>query len=182
MAAVGKDDRVVVFGLGLLGQMAGQFARALGAQVIGIDARQARLDKAMECGFTSAFHRTEDNLVEKVFAMWPERGTVGLETTALPEVVSIAGDFLAHRGRLVFDAAYPGTYEVSIDRWHWNEVVIYNANGSACEEQAIDAIAAGQINPRPLISHLVPYTEAPGMFDMLTDRAGEHLGIVFDWQ
>ena len=182
MAGVGEDDRVVVFGLGLLGQMAGQFARSLGAQVIGIDARQTRLDKALECGFTAVFHRNDEALMDNVLALWPEKGTVGLETTGLPEVVSMAGDFLTHRGRLVFDAAYPGTYEVSLDRWHWNEVVIYNANGEACYEKAIDAIAAGRVDPRPLISHRVPYTEAPRLFDMLVDRDSEHLGIVFDWQ
>jgi threonine dehydrogenase-like Zn-dependent dehydrogenase len=50
VSGVGVGEVVAVIGLGLVGQLVAQLARAQGARVIGIDLRQQRMDLAHELG------------------------------------------------------------------------------------------------------------------------------------
>jgi len=115
----------------------------------------------------------------------------------VPQIVQAAAD----RGRIVIagaTAAWPdpgpsvplsldvllrreisvvGSYEtgfaVSHPYWPWAR--------SRNHATVIDLIRRGELDVRPLISHVVPYTEAPAIYDMLAAGPEGWLSIAFTW-
>ena len=68
-AKVGPGQRVGVFGVGGLGHLAVQLAKALGAEVIGFDVAEDKLALARDLGATHALDVTDPELIKKVRAL-----------------------------------------------------------------------------------------------------------------
>ena len=94
---------------------------------------------------------------------WPERGpraTIGVDQFLRREVVLV------------------GSYETGMTRphpyWPWsrarNRAVI------------LDLIARRQLNVRPLVSHVVAYSDAPAMYDLMHQGTEGWMVINFTWQ
>lgn len=70
-----------------------------------------------------------------------------------------------------------GSYETGTNQshayWPWSR--------SRNRAIVIDLIRRGQLDVRPLITHLVPYTEAPAMYDMLAAGGEGWLSVAFRW-
>ena len=45
----------------------------------------------------------------------------------------------------------------------------------------IDLIRRGELDVRPLITHVVPYTEAPAIYDVLAAGGEGWLSVAFTW-
>ena len=43
-------------------------------------------------------------------------------------------------------------------------------------------IRLGTISIEPIVSHRLPVTEAPRIYDIMRDSPGDLLGVVFDWE
>jgi propanol-preferring alcohol dehydrogenase len=65
-AGVGRDQRVAVFGIGGLGHLAVQIARAFGADVIGLDVSADKLALARELGASATFDVTDADTIKSV--------------------------------------------------------------------------------------------------------------------
>jgi threonine dehydrogenase-like Zn-dependent dehydrogenase len=115
----------------------------------------------------------------------------------LPQIVQAAAD----RGRIVIagaTAAWPdpgpsvplsldvllrreisvvGSYEtgfgVSHPYWPWSR--------SRNRAMVIDLIRRGELDVRPLVSHVVPYSDAPAIYDMLAAGGEGWLSVAFTW-
>ncbi len=115
----------------------------------------------------------------------------------VPEMLKAAGD----RGRIVIagaTAAWPdpgptvplgldillrreislvGSYETgfaaSHPYWPWSR--------SRNHATVIDLIRRGELDVRPLISHVVPYSDAPAIYDMLAAGGEGWLSVAFTW-
>jgi propanol-preferring alcohol dehydrogenase len=79
-AEVIQGQRIAVFGVGGLGHLAIQIARAMGAEVIGIDVHDAKLSLARESGAQQTF----DSAKENVAAQLRDSGGVHLALVATP--------------------------------------------------------------------------------------------------
>ena len=65
-AGVGRGQRVAVFGIGGLGHLAVQIARAFGADVIGLDVSADKLALARELGASATFDVTDADTIKSV--------------------------------------------------------------------------------------------------------------------
>jgi threonine dehydrogenase-like Zn-dependent dehydrogenase len=94
---------------------------------------------------------------------WPERGpkaTIGVDQFLRREVLLV------------------GSYQTGMTRphpyWPWsrarNRAVI------------LDLIARGQLNVRPMVTHVVPYGQAPAMYDLMHAGTEGWMGINFTWE
>jgi threonine dehydrogenase-like Zn-dependent dehydrogenase len=45
----------------------------------------------------------------------------------------------------------------------------------------IDLIRRGELDVRPLVTHVVPYSEAPAAYDMLAAGGEGWLSVAFTW-
>ena len=69
-----------------------------------------------------------------------------------------------------------GPRTVDLHQWNWRGLDVINAHEREPREYiagmraAIDAVATGQLDPRPLYTHRVPLSEAERAFELLRTR------------
>lgn len=95
-------------------------------------------------------------------AAWPDPGpTVPLSLDVLlRREISVVG-------------SYETGFAMSHPYWPWAR--------SRNHATVIDLIRRGELDVRPLISHIVPYSEAPTIYDMLAAGAEGWLSVAFSW-
>lgn len=172
----------LVIGLGPIGAMHLQVARAFGAQVIASDPVAARLEQARALGATWTVNPMETDLaafIQDVTGGW------GVDAIALTvgsaRMVEEAARYLAPGGRLnIFAGIYPKE-QVHLDpnQIHYGEWVITGSADSTPTNmsRALDLIAAGQVQTERLVSHLLPLEALAQGFDLVKNRVGHKIMI-----
>lgn len=188
LLAPGPGDRVVVTGLGLIGQLAVRILRAMGCEVLGLDPSAERRALAERSGALTAAG-------DPVFAAlsWSQgAGVAGVLITASTssnEVVSQAARSCRQRGRVVL----VGVVGLQLNRgdFYRREVSFqvscsYGARDGQGEQSAqrnfervLAWMANGQLPVADLITHRFEFTAAVSAYRALADRAA--LGIVLNY-
>ena len=179
---VGPGANVWVVGQGPIGNFAGQAARAAGARVTVTDLLPNRLEAARACGAELALDAADPDTPERLRARGPF-------------------DFIydcCSAQDLLFDIfaqrllAFGGTIGLMAVRqtvtYPWS--LLHSTQGrieTSCHFDRDDLmvllflVAQGRIRIEPMVSHILPIDEAPGLYDKLATAPGELLGVVFDW-
>jgi 2-desacetyl-2-hydroxyethyl bacteriochlorophyllide A dehydrogenase len=192
-------DAVAGIGLGVLGQLACQYARLFGARpVIGIDLDDFRLDLAARAGgVTHALNPANVDVLEAVQGLTEGRGAdVVYEVTGLTPTYDLAFDLARRFARVValgsprwpapvdmmklhmkaldlvggIVSAHPKTND---ERNRWNRP----ANGRLF----LDLAAQGAMNVADLVTHRFPYQDAAEAYPTALGQRGPALGVVFQW-
>ena len=180
---VGPGDRVWIAGQGLIGQFAGQAARAVGAHVTVTDINPTRLASAEECGA----HRIINARDATAVAQLKEGGKYNciIDASGYPPLLMeiYDADLLAYRGvvgllavrtETVFNWAMMHTREASIE---------VSCHFSLDQLRVLQHfLQQGLLRVRPLITHQVSIDDAIGIYELLRDRPADLLGVVFDWR
>jgi 2-desacetyl-2-hydroxyethyl bacteriochlorophyllide A dehydrogenase len=181
---VRKGDVVVVIGDGLVGQYAGQVFRHRGAHVILSGHHDARLRLAARYAADEVVNSAREDFASHVRRKWPDGVQVAAESASRNELVRMAIDMLEYNGQLVLLGYYPEG-ECMIDI-HWvraRETTIYCPNSWTPErlKATLKLIEQGHMKVDELVTHELPFTEAPRAYQMILDRSEEFLGVVFRW-
>ena len=199
-------SRVLVLGMGMLGQLQVQILRAWGCRALAADRCQQRLDLARALGCESCVNTDREDLAETALAFAPT-GLDGaiINTALLPPMMDQAAAACRERGRIVMVGGGP---EIRISREHVFakelDLLISRAGGpgrydSQYEREGKDLpigfvrwtegrnvahfvrmLAEGQINVEGLITHRVPYRQAREVYEMLATEEGySAMGVVF---
>jgi predicted dehydrogenase/threonine dehydrogenase-like Zn-dependent dehydrogenase len=188
---VRAGDRVVVTGLGLIGQLAVRILRALDCEVLGVDPVGERRALAEKHG--AAVVPAGVTLVDAVMAWTKGQGAAGVIITASSssnEIVNDAARSCRYRGRVVL----VGVVGLQINRadFYRNEVSFqvscsygrrdHTGPGSvqANFRRVLAAMEAGRLPVEDLITHRFPFASAPAAYEVL--RSGGALGIVLDYR
>ena len=183
---------VAVIGLGPIGNLAGQLARAAGATYVeGIDPIGWRCDIALQTGY--------DAVSDSVDSVGLSSGyNATIEATGVPEVVPAAFQLAKMYGRVVLLASTRGVTE-KVNFYqdvHKKGLTVLGAHDSnrpevddylnftthhTDVETALKLMAAGRINVAPLITDKVPADDAAKAYEMLTNR-NKHFLVVLDWK
>jgi 2-desacetyl-2-hydroxyethyl bacteriochlorophyllide A dehydrogenase len=182
---IGVGQNVWVIGAGLIGTFVAQGARIAGARVTVSDVNRSRLDLATTVRADQVVDATDEDVWDQLTNAGPFN--VIVDAAGMPDVIMevarhqdvFAVDhpvigLVAVRGETtfpwgLFHGAREGSIEVSC---HFSESDI---------EAVIQGIVLGTIHVDPLITHHVPITYAADIYELLRDRPGELLGVVFDW-
>ena len=180
---VGAGDRVWVAGAGLIGQFAAQAARCCGAEVTVSEVNGERLKRA---GRTGAHHLVRADGPDA----WKELAARGpydciVDACGLPSLfLEVSRHQLLARGGVI--GALAVRSETTFD-WH----LLHGTEGSievSCHFSTDDLrvvlqlLLLRQMHIGPLITHRVPVEEASRIYEILRDRPGELLGVVFSWE
>ncbi|MDQ3226868.1 MAG: zinc-binding alcohol dehydrogenase, partial [Chloroflexota bacterium] len=201
-------ETVVVYGLGPIGLLAVQLARAAGCNVIGIDRSAERCVLAEKFGAT-ALHADEDTDVAS--AVTERTGGIGADFVLLTlatdsdDPVKHAANMSRKRGRIVLvgvtgltlrrDDFYkkelsfqvscsygPGRYDPSHEESGIDYPLPYVRWTEGRNFSAVlNLMADGRLDPQPLITHRFPIHSAPSAYALITNGTPS-LGIVLSYE
>lgn len=184
MATVRLGDKVLVVGLGVIGQFASQVCRLKGARVCAVDVIPRRVELARRLGADWALVVNEGNVAEFTQQIAPDGFDIIIDTSSKPSVVNDVFPLLRWEGKFVFQGWYPPPSELDLNVVHGRQPTCYFPCGhsTAATVASMRWMAEGKINSRALITHLLPPTEAPSAYRMMLESPEELVGVAFDWR
>jgi 2-desacetyl-2-hydroxyethyl bacteriochlorophyllide A dehydrogenase len=168
-----------VLGLGPVGLCAVQAAVLAGARVLAIDSVEQRLAVAESFGATP-LHLTEDDVAAEVKRLTDGRGGVDVSIDAVghPEVLDTAIRLTRACGRVQCLGIYAERGEIHLGLAWLKSLTVRGgqANVIAHIDPVLDMLAAGQLDPSPLVTHHMALDDAPQAYELFDRR--EALKIV----
>ena len=152
LGAVGKQDPIVIVGLGGVGMMGLQFARAMfDAPIIGVDVDQTKLDAALKAGASSVVNSREDGALKKLL------GATGGAYAAIDFVGSEASFAFAQGsvrkgGKVVVVGLFGGAFSMPIPMLPMRAISIGGSYVGSLPEtlEMMALVKAGKIDPIPV--------------------------------
>jgi L-iditol 2-dehydrogenase len=173
-AGITAGMSVTILGLGPIGLIALQCARAFGAtDIVAVDIEPSRLEFAQSLGATTVIDARREDTVQAVRRAAKGEGTdVVLETagsvTTTQQTVQVAG-----RGGVVVQVGWPedNVLPYDIAAVMEKELDIRGLNRYAnAYAQAIDLTASGRLDLRSLITHRFPFEQVADAFAFVSRR------------
>lgn len=166
-------DTVVIFGLGTMGLMAAQAARAAGAEAVGIDMLPDRLEFANRLGI-AGFTPGDAALREHVRASSGGRGAdVALLTAGGASAFAQATDLLRGGGLVHLFASAPNPpATLDIDTVYHRELSVTATYGTSPQDlrAALDLLATGYVRVAGFITHRLPLSHFAEGVALFTTR------------
>ena len=174
-------DTVAILGIGFLGASLTRLATEAGAHVVAVSRRQASLDLARRMGAAETIPMDDhggiiarvkeltdgrfcDRVIEAVGKQWP---------------LDLAGELTRERGRLIVAGYHQdGPRQVNMWLWNWRGLDVVNAHERDPSvyldgmREAIEAVAAGRLDPSPLYTGTYPLERLGDALDATRDRPG----------
>src|SRR5579862_853092 len=186
MAAGVSVKSVVVSGAGSIGLMAIAVARAAGATAIyAIDVNPARLELAKQLGADAAFLSNDSTLVDVIRALTGGNGAdVLLEMSGHGAAIDLGLQMLRNGATAALLGLPSGPVTLNLtDRVIFKGITVLGINGRRMFEtwyQADALVRSGRVDPRAVITHVLPYTEFDKAFELM--EKGEAVKIVLDFK
>lgn len=181
---VQAGDRVLVLGFGPIGAAVLLAARASGAAAIHVSEPSARRrELALQLGATEAYDPGVSDVRKEVYVRTGRIGPdVVFECTGSPRLLPVAVSAARRGGRVVLVGIGHGTAEVEPSQIVPYEREVVGSLGYRHDlPSVIGLVAAGLLDPTPLITAVVPLEDAvSGAFDALQHDRGEHMKILVD--
>ncbi|GAA1446043.1 zinc-binding alcohol dehydrogenase [Leifsonia poae] len=197
-ADIHVGETVVVFGLGVPGQIVAQLARLNGAHVIGVDGIAARRELALELGIHEVLDPSDGEVAERVRAKTGGRGAdVCLEVTGNYHAMHEAIRTVAYSSRVCVAGFMQGegTGLRLGEEFHHNRVAViasqisgvapalqHRWNEYRLASTAMRLAEEGKLKLADLISHELPVAEAGFAFTMLDTKPQEALQVVLTFE
>jgi 2-desacetyl-2-hydroxyethyl bacteriochlorophyllide A dehydrogenase len=193
-------EAVVIVGLGLVGQMATQWARFAGAlPVIAVEPTRHRLEIATGIGPLVAFQGDCAGALDTVRTATRGRlADIVIEATGVAAVIPPATELARDLGRIVLLGSPRGSTTIDLhDSVHARGLQLIGAHNNTHPPVAtpgnpwtrerdgelfLDLLAAGRADVQALITHRFPWQQAPAAYTLLQEHPADALGVVLDWR
>jgi predicted dehydrogenase/threonine dehydrogenase-like Zn-dependent dehydrogenase len=199
-ATIQFGETIVILGLGLLGLLAAQIARAGGYEVISFDTNDSRVALAKKLGIDNAFSLSKCDPVEETLALTDGFGADAVAIYAAAEssqVVNLAFDLCRAKAKVIVVGKIPMDLDRSKMYQKELELLISTAMGPGrfdpiYEEQSMDypighvrwtenrnmkeflaLLAEGKVKVTPLISSVHPVEDAAQAYEKLSSLKAE---------
>lgn len=211
LAQLQIGESVAIHGMGVVGLLTLQLCRLSGAHpLIGVDLVESRLAQAKALGADHLINAGETDVVETIRTLtqiafrW--RGALpGLEPGAGAEVqlhcTSYIGNYptmiraAADRGRIILVGATSGSVPIESQELFRREITLRGSYQTGMIDPypywpwsrarnrhvMLDLIARKQIQVDGLVSHVVPHTEAPALYELMAQGGEGWLSVFFTW-
>lgn len=209
MAQPTLGERVVVLGLGLLGQITVQILRAAGCHVFGVDLVPEKVSLAQELGAEEGTVIGRDNVGAAVAEFTQGVGADAvliLAGTASNQPIEMAGEICRERGRIVAVGAVrldvprnlfyekelsvvvsrssgPGIYDPQYEQKGIDYPLPYvRWTQRRNMEEFLELVAQGQVKLAPLITHRFPIERATEAYDLLLGKTKRlYIGVLLTY-
>ena len=210
-AQIQIGESVAVHGLGVVGLLALQLCRLSGAYpLLGVDLVEERLALSRQLGASHTVDPARQDVVAEIHAHtqlpWRWRGALpGLMPGSGAEVqlhcTSYIGNYstmikaAADRGRIVLVGATSGSVAIESNELFRREIQVMGSYQTGMsdthpywpwtrgrnQQVILDLIRRGELDVEPLVSHIVPYTQAPLLFERMMAGHEGWLSVFFTW-
>jgi threonine 3-dehydrogenase len=186
MAAGVSVKSVVITGVGSIGLMAIPVARAAGATAIyAIDVNPAKLELARQLGADAAFLSTQSDLVGEIKRRTRGDGAdVLLEMSGSGAAIDLGLQMLRNGGIAALLGIPADNVNLNLaERIIFKGLTVLGINGRRMFEtwyQTEALVKSGRVDPRSIITHVLPYTEFDRAFELM--EKGEAVKIVLDFK
>jgi threonine dehydrogenase-like Zn-dependent dehydrogenase len=170
---------VAILGLGFLGALLVQLAKAAGAKVIAVSQREYSLEIAKEYGADEVIKMDDHwRIIEDVKKLTQEKFCERvIECTGKEWPLNLAGELTAERGKLIIAGFHQdGLRQVNMQLWNWRGLDVINAHERDPQmylngiKEAVKAVEDGRINPLPLYTHTFRLNQLNEAFEKLETR------------
>lgn len=172
MGGIGPGDSVVVFGSGPVGLCAQVCAKLMGADpVIGVDIIDSRLKIAQTFG-SIPINAGKENPIEKIRSLTKGRGAdVAIEAGGFEGTFLGSIEAIRRGGTVSILGLFPQPLSFPIQKlcFYTLKISIGLADLSHMA-QLIKLIQAGRINLRPLITHIIPLSQALEGYEIFENK------------
>ena len=200
-------EQIVVIGLGAIGLMSVQILLAQGCRVLAIDVQEDRLQLAAQSGAETCNPVAGHDVLSIADKFSRGRGVDAVIITASTkshEIVSQSAKMCRKRGRIVLvgviglnlvrDDFYkkeltfqvscsygPGRYDPAYeDAGHDYPIAFVRWTEQRNFEAVLDLMSSGKIDPGSLISHRVPFEQAPDVYRKMFE-GDQGLGMILEY-
>jgi 2-desacetyl-2-hydroxyethyl bacteriochlorophyllide A dehydrogenase len=178
---IGAGDTAAVLGLGPVGLCAVQAAFAAGAErVVAIDTVSERLEMARSFG-AEAVHLTEDDPRSAVKAATEGRGVdAAVDAVGHPDALELACRLTRKCGTVSATGVYAERIEVHMGIVWIKALTLKTGHANVIKhvDPVLDLLAAGKLDPAPLVTHHMALDDAAEAYDVYDRR--EALKIVLE--
>jgi threonine 3-dehydrogenase len=185
MAAGVSVKSVAIMGVGSIGLMAVQVARAAGATaVFAIDVNPKKLELARRLGADATFLSTQKDLAGEIRRLTRGDGAdVLLEMSGSDAAIDLGLQLLRNGGTAALLGLPAGPITLNLaDRVIFKGLTLLGINGRRMFEswyQMEALVKSGRVDPRAIVTHVLPYTEFDRAFELM--EKGEAVKIVLDF-
>jgi threonine dehydrogenase-like Zn-dependent dehydrogenase len=197
-AAIRLGETVAIFGLGVPGQICAQMAKRSGARVIGVDLMDWRLKFAQDHGWIDiAIKGSEGDVAEKIKELTGNKGTdTAIEVSGSYAALHEAIRAVAYSAKVIALGFYQGAGQSLFlgEEFHHNRVnvICSQISGVAPElsyrwsvermvRRGIEMQSEGVLNLKPLITHVLPFSQIAAGYELLNSQPEEVMQIVLDF-
>ena len=199
-ARIELGENVLVFGAGLVGQLAAQLAKASGAnKVVVLDRVQKRLDLALTCGADGAINIEEKDWLEQLSALTDDRmPEVVIESTGFPEPIRISCEVCRKFGRVIILGSTRGDTTLNFySLVHKKALSIIGAHLSSMPDHdsypgnwsdfenarvCMQLLTSGKLNVRRLITETVTEADVIGAYERILGWDANMVATVIRWK
>ena len=198
---IGTNSWVIVFGLGLVGNLASQMFRIHGCRVIGVDPVAERRALAQRCGIARTVGGDADEAQAQIQEITDgDLGNITVDAVGHSGVVMQALRATASHGQIIIlgtpRVSVPGDLTDLLSETHLRWITIRgalewcvpmypdigNRTSQWSKQQTIfDWMARGQLQVEPLISHRLKPEQIKQAYDGLLNEPNVYTGVVLDW-
>lgn len=183
LSHIQPGELIVVIGLGMIGQMSAQAARRAGALVIATDLIAARVEAAAAHSADRAVDANVERLEDVVREERADGADVVIDTTGDHRIFDRCLGLIRREGRITMQGYYPDPISIDFHPTHIQRPLVAFPCGWDDEynnDLGAD-MASGRIAINPLITHRIPFRDAPEAYDLVVEHPEASLGMVFDW-
>jgi len=174
----------VVLGQGPIGQLFCALLRHLGAaRVITVDSLAERLRISSRMGATHVFGENGGDLKAAVLDLTNGLGAdLVVEAIGKEETLNLASELIRRHGTVIlFGLPNRYTFNVAIHEFFYKEAHLIGCVGPDVQEDfpiAVELIASGAIDVKPLVTHRFPFLQAQDAFMLFSNRSDGVLKVI----
>jgi L-gulonate 5-dehydrogenase len=161
---IARDERVVVFGAGPIGQALALAATDRGARVLLVDRLESRLEPARAIGAEVLCLEAGEDVVQRGRDWAGEDGPeVVFEATGVPELVKPAAQLVANAGRVVVVGLSAHDAPIRVGDLPFKELDLLGVSCCGTKEfaAAVDLVGRRRDVAAPLVTHRFPLEQTP---------------------
>ena len=113
----------------------------------------------------------------------PDGADVVIDTTGISGMYERCRDLIRREGKIMMQGYYPDPISIEFHPTHLTRASVTFPCGWDDEEndEIADEMRTGMLRIDPLITHRIPFREAPDAYELVVEHPEASLGMVFDW-